>query len=45
MIPAQIRVQKRLEITQIKGNILLKSNENLVPGRGLELERFPQRIQ
>ena len=35
MVLAQVRVETRLEITQIKSNRRLKSSENLVPGRGL----------
>jgi len=30
----------KLEITQIKSNRILRNNENLVPGRGLELARY-----
>ena len=40
IVPAKIRVETRLEITRRKSNIDLKTKENLVSGRGLDLENF-----
>ena len=45
IVRGQIRVQNKPDVTRIKGYINLKTKEKLVPGRGPELEEFPQEFR